>query len=947
MKNENSKKKNDEIKTLKKVKIIGKENKIFKKVKNEFYTLEKDEKSNKEKKNNYKDYFNKVKEKIKKAVPDKETLKIGFLNAEKKIKKVFSKNNKEKKNVIKNEMANNQVKKEKTKKSKLLFHLAVGVWVFILLSLIVFLIGIKFINDKMLSNMPKYDKQQLVSEESSVLYDNHGQKIVELGVVLRDNTDYNHLPENLINAFLSIEDSRFFVHNGFDIPRFLKAIVANIKAKGTAQGGSTMDMQLVKNSYFVDDMNKELPARHGMAGYSRKMQEIILAIKANMDNSKKEILSLYLNKLNFGNKIRGIQKASEYYFGKNVNELNLNESAMLAGLINLPNAYNPYNNLENATNKRNEVLDAMVYHGYITKKECEIAKNIKVEDVLAGNTNRFNSVKDEYQYYIDAVIEEVIAQTGLDPQYHSMKIYTNMEPYMQKVMFDIQNEKYEAVQYERDNLQHALAITQNSTGRIIALGGGRHRESGKSRLYNRATNGYVNPGSSIKPLIDYAPAIEYLGWSSEHVLTDKPILYPQTNIVVNNVSRTYRGDVRLAEAVELSMNTPAVQAMEQVVNKIGVKKYVQYLNDIGFNGNEEDFNYQYALGGYNFRVTPVQLCGAQSMILNYGKYIKPHTVRKIVFEDKKHDDYIADEKGKQVISPATAYIVAQLEKEVIYGPNGNYTSAIRYNREYELFAKTGTSDWGDSGVAYGIPVGASKDMILIFSNSEYTCTSWLGFDKAEVGGRNWLTSYDLGRMIREKIANTVLDELEKCFGTEEKPYKPKDYAKPDDCVEIRHILGVYPYAYGDGYYQVDALIDKRYAEVKHISEIEIDPYYKVNNSNDFTISANISPDNQFLNISFGGFGGCYTTADGSKLKDISLHENGINVQATGRCYFGSSVKTHVTGKVTKNGIDISWFDTDNSNIQERVYGLEDGNIVVCATATTSSGYTKDSCVTVR
>ena len=208
-------------------------------------------------------------------------------------------------------------------------------------------IGAIIFANKLLEGKPEFDKAKLDSQESSVIYDMNGNEIVELGLYLRENIEYDDMPNSLVDAFLSIEDSRYFEHFGFDIPRFTKAILENIKSGGFGQGGSTMTMQLVKNSYFQVDADGEstMAAHKGMSGVQRKMQEIVLAIEANKEVSKKDILALYINKINYGNNIRGVQKAAQYYFGKDASELGLVESAFLAGIINAPNNYNPYNEL--------------------------------------------------------------------------------------------------------------------------------------------------------------------------------------------------------------------------------------------------------------------------------------------------------------------------------------------------------------------------------------------------------------------------------------------------------------------------------------------------------------------------------------------------------------------------------------------------------------------------
>ena len=243
-------------------------------------------------------------------------------------------------------------------------------------------IGAIIFANKLLEGKPEFDRAKLDSQESSVIYDMNGDEIVELGLYLRENIEYDDMPNSLVDAFLSIEDSRYFEHFGFDIPRFTKAILENIKSGGFGQGGSTMTMQLVKNSYFQVDADGEstMAAHKGMSGVQRKMQEIVLAIEANKEVSKKDILALYINKINYGNNIRGVQKAAQYYFGKDASELGLVESAFLAGIINAPNNYNPYNELykhdesyiylnsnitylENAQKRTAEVLDLMAYHG--------------------------------------------------------------------------------------------------------------------------------------------------------------------------------------------------------------------------------------------------------------------------------------------------------------------------------------------------------------------------------------------------------------------------------------------------------------------------------------------------------------------------------------------------------------------------------------------------------
>ena len=271
---------------------------------------------------------------------------------------------------------------KRTKWQKFRLVMAFIVCFCVLIEIIVGSIGLS-VAYTMLEDKPELNVNDFISNESSIMYDKDGNTVAELGAYLRENISYDQMPESLIDAVLSIEDSRYFEHFGFDIPRFFKSGIAVLQAGDFVQGGSTLTMQLVKNTYFqtddVDTGGTLAPKKIG-----RKVQEIVLAMELDNSLDKKTIFELYLNKLNFGGNIRGVQKAAEYYFGKDASELNIVESALLAGIINAPNGYNPYYYLDKATARRNKVLDMMAYHGYISDEECTLYKSISVEDQLVG-----------------------------------------------------------------------------------------------------------------------------------------------------------------------------------------------------------------------------------------------------------------------------------------------------------------------------------------------------------------------------------------------------------------------------------------------------------------------------------------------------------------------------------------------------------------------------------
>ena len=709
-------------------------------------------------------------------------------------------------------------KKEKPKKQKVERPQAkksTKVWaviISIILGLCVIgLIGVGAFVYKLCDNKPTLDVADLISPDSSTIYDNQGNKIMQVGMYLRENIDYDEMPNCLIDAFLAVEDSRFYEHLGFDIPRFTKAILENINSGDFSQGGSTITMQLIKNSYFSIDAgeNSTIASREGMSGIKRKMQEIVLSLQLELftNTRKQDIIAMYINKVNYGNNIRGIEKAANYYFGKSAKDLNLGESAFLAGIINSPNANNPYNELykndsiylspdidylENATQRRNEVLNLMVQHGYISKQEADLAKSVRLEDTLKAAGDDFSNTNEKYQWYIDAVIDEVEEMTGESPYDVGMNIYTNMNPYMQEYLYDIQNEEeYTGITFPNELCQSAVVLIDNQTGGVEAIGGGRG-EVDSARKFNRATSAYLNPGSSFKPVVDYSLAIEKLGWATSHTITDQPYYLYGGDVLISNFDHVYYGDMLMTEALGRSQNTPAVQTLVAVVEEIGEDGVIDYLNSIGFDFEYEDFDLQFAIGGNRCLVTPEQLAGAHAIFMNGGRYIKPHTINYIEYVDGR-DNYVADVKGKQALSPETAWMTAYLER---YNMEGGFSSLMWYcKRDYPLYGKTGTTDWADAGVEYGIPVSSTKDSWLVMQTNRYTISCWTGYDKLEKGA--YFTTYEYQENTKSKIVSALLDQLEEHASyADYDPYA--EMVKPDGVVEISHVKGAYPYAYSGG-----------------------------------------------------------------------------------------------------------------------------------------------------
>ena len=667
-----------------------------------------------------------------------------------------------------------------------------AVWTLVLLFFIcteVFLAGIgAFTLNRMKKGQPELIIDDFFSQESSHIYDRNGTQIADVGTQLRENVSYDEISESLIDAFLAVEDSRYFEHDGFDLPRFTKSAIDNVmnklRRRSGLSGGSTFTMQLVKLTYFQNDETGETTSRN----LEYKVQQISLARKLEKESDKKSIFEMYLNKMNFGGtgNIRGIQKAAEYYYGKGAGELNLAEAAMLAGVINAPYSYDPHNFLDNATARRNTVLNLMERHGYITAKECRLAKRIRVEDTLIDPASRGGGETYAFQSYIDTVIEEAAEITGQDPLSVAMDIYTYMDPDVQSVMDDIQAGRTEQVVYPDDLMEIGIIAENNQTGEVVAIGGGRNYGRGGSMLLNHATDQFKQPGSSVKPFLDYALAFEYLGWSTSHVVTDKPIAYEGTNMIIKNANGVYNGQVTLAYAISASLNTPAIQALQEVINTAGWNTVVDYINSLGFSKvTHDNFDIGFAIGGSNFTASCEEVMAAHAILMNGGNYIKPHTISRIEFRSGNSQPLVPSYEPANVLSPQAAYLAAQLMYTAVHGGVFNYLDIL--SRSYATYGKTGTSDWGDEGLQYNIPQGASKDKWMVCDTSEYTICTWVGYEKGVKDKDTYFSREKSQLNIPGNICSLVLDALNR-------DHSPEELAMPEGISQITHILGTWPYA---------------------------------------------------------------------------------------------------------------------------------------------------------
>ena len=382
----------------------------------------------------------------------------------------------------------------KTKKRKVVSILLIiffGLGITCLVGFSAFMIYVKAKAD------PLFDTANLNTVELTRLYDKDGKEFAKLGSEKREKVSYEQLPEVLIDAIVATEDSRFFQHNGFDAPRFLKAALGQLAGHSGAGGASTLSMQVVKNS-FTDHLGQKTAGKDGIV---RKFEDIYLAVfKLEKKYSKEEIIEYYVNNHFLGGNIYGVQEAAKTYFGKDVSELNLSEAATIAGMFKSPNYYRPNVNPKNATARRQTVLNLMVRHGYITKEEADIAAAIPMDSLTT--TDSSSGILSQYQGYIDTIADEITDKYGINPYTTPLLVYTNLDRSRQDAVNSVLNgENYNWI---NNKVQTGVAVLDSETGKILAIGNGRNvnkRSNDNVDQYNYATQIKRQPGSTAKPYL--------------------------------------------------------------------------------------------------------------------------------------------------------------------------------------------------------------------------------------------------------------------------------------------------------------------------------------------------------------------------------------------------------------------------------------------------------------
>ena len=578
---------------------------------------------------------------------------------------------------------------------------------------------------------PTIQASDLEGATETKILDKDGELIYSLGGEKRDLITSEQVPQLLKDAITSIEDKRFYSHMGIDPIRIAGSFLRNAKAGQITQGGSTITQQLVKLAVFSTKKEDQT--------YKRKIQEIMLALQLERNYSKEQILTYYLNKVYMANNVYGFGTASHYYFNKELSELSLPQVALLAGMPQAPTSYDPYANADQAKERRDLVLYSMKENGKITKEQYDQAVATPITDGLIAHDNNVNSNDKAlvYDSFVTMVLKEVQEKTGLDPYNDGLTIETTIDSKAQQRLYDIVNTN-DYIQYVNDKIQNAVVMLDTKTGAVRAVNGGRKQTTLLG--YNRATDNSRSTGSTIKPVIDYGPAIEYLNYSTGQTIMDQKTTY-SNGVELNNWDFSHKGAMTLRTALVYSRNTTALQTFKAV----GEKDIKSFLNNLDIQIKNDGQDYLVESNSIGADISPIKMAAAYAAFGNYGTYSKPYTVTKVTTLDVQVTEFKPEQK--QAMKDSTAYMITDVLKDSFkYGfatqaaipglPTAAKTGSSNYTVEQKR--AMGASDYEDI-----IP-----DSWFIGYSTDYTISAWTGYDNPyEKGGGVDTTEQEYSRLI--------------------------------------------------------------------------------------------------------------------------------------------------------------------------------------------------------
>ncbi len=543
-------------------------------------------------------------------------------------------------------------------------------------------------------------------DQTSIIYGENGMPVKEIyGEINRVPVLLPQIPKHVQQAFVAIEDERFYRHRGVDIKAIIRALHSYLKEGRVTEGASTITQQTIKLYFLSPEQTLK-----------RKVKEAVLALEFERRHSKERILEFYLNRIYFGEGAYGVQTAAKTYFDKDTLDLTIAEGALLAALVQAPSEHDPYINPDGALKRRDVVIEKMMQQGFITENQgLEAYKTpLKLAERQEADSN--------HSFFIDYVIDEAITAVGEEKLLTGgLRIYSTLELEIQQKAEMVFERSY---LFPSDSVQAAVALVENGTGAIKALVGGRKYTA--RRGFNRATQLSRQPGSAFKPITVYAPAFE-LGYSPNSVISDTPFRVGAYE--PRNSDGGFYGQISVRTALQWSRNVAAVR----LLNEIGVDKGYEMASRLGFKLSDEDRCLPLALGGLTKGVSPLQMAGAYSAFANQGTYIKPYSIKYI--EDPGGQVIYRRPEGVVVMKSSTAEAMIDVLSAAVRAGTG-YRAGIR---GVDVAGKTGTTELPDTPVFNGL--SGNKDAWFVGLTPRYTAAVWMGYDEKDMDRSHYLTSY--------------------------------------------------------------------------------------------------------------------------------------------------------------------------------------------------------------
>lgn len=605
---------------------------------------------------------------------------------------------------------------------------------------------------------PPLDEKLLKDPISSHIFDKDGNLIAEIGAEKRDYVSYEDIPDHVKEAILATEDVRFYKHHGIDLIRLGGAVVANVTEGFGSEGASTITQQVIKMSFLTPEKTLK-----------RKAQEAWLSVQLEQKYTKEEIFEMYVNKVWMDSGGHGIATAAKVYFGKTLDEVTLSEAALLAGIPQSPANYNPFKHPDKAEKRRNVVLSLMHKHGFISKEEMEEAKAVDVTSTLVPEEERKGN-EIPYDHFIGQVVKEITEKyPDINPYSDGLKIYTTMDKDAQQYLEDLLAGKGD-IEFPDDKFQAGITLLDTKTGEILALGGGR-KQKDVTFGFNYATDAKRQPGSVIKPILDYGPAIEYLKWGTYYALEDKPYTYSSGD-PINNWDNRHMGIMTMRQALALSRNIPALQAFQAV----GPEKAKEFAANVGIELKE--IYESYSIGGFGGKdegVSTLEMAGAFSAFGNNGFYTEPHSVKKIELQDGTVIDMKPE--SKVAMQDYTAFMISDMLKDVVTSGTGTRVNIPGL----PIAGKTGTTNYTkEEKRKYNIASNGVPDAWFVGYTTVYTAAVWTGYDNKF---ENSLVGDE--QRIAQRIFRSVMAHMSKDIET-------PDFSVPNSVEKVRIEKGTLP-----------------------------------------------------------------------------------------------------------------------------------------------------------